>query len=392
MQNFFNQLWSRKNAIGLEIGASAIKIVELNPGSPPDLIKAVSTPTPSGTMQDGQVFEPKALAEEIRRLIREHDIKTKQVITTIPNQAAVTRNIFVPVMDRRELDESIKWEAERYLPYAVDDVVLDYDLLDNPKDVQNDTGQMEIVIAAAPKDIIYRYVEVLKLAGLEPIAIDVKPFAALRALRGSLMGSHLSKSTLTGGTYSEQGEVAVMLDIGASSTVIALVRGDRLLMTRNISIAADDFTTAVQKAFQLDFYSAENVKLQYGAATLPTEDNEDLLDIDTSNDTYSSAKVYDAIRPVLADLLTEIRRSLEFYRVQAGDIVIDRVCLSGGGAKLVGLSQAISDTLGLYVEVGNPWMVTNTKIAKIDPAYLKEFGPEFAVALGLAVRGVKGID
>ncbi|MFC3859314.1 type IV pilus assembly protein PilM [Deinococcus antarcticus] len=390
MSSFINRLLNpRPAAIGVEIGTSAIKVVALRAGSPPSLQHAVMVPTPIGSMRDGLVVEPQAVATELRNLLAEHHITTRYAVTAVPNQSAVTRNILVPRMDRKDLQEAIKWEAERYIPYPIDEVSLDFDLLDNPDEVP-ENGQMEAVIAAAPTEHVARQVEVLRLAGLEPTVIDLKSFAALRALRGNLLGEHLTKSTLTGTNYTEAGEVALVMEIGASSSVINLVRGDRVLMTRNINVSADDFTTALQKAFDLDFTAAEDVKLGYATATTPTEDEEDLLNFDMSREQYSPARVFEVVRPVLGDLITEIRRSLEFYRVQSGDVVVDRTFLAGGGAKLRGLSSAISDALGLRVEVASPWLTVQTDQANVDTGYLQTNAPEFTVPLGLALRGVSG--
>lgn len=390
MSSFINRLLNpRPAAIGVEIGTSAIKVVALRAGSPPSLQHAVMVPTPIGSMRDGLVVEPQAVATELRNLLAEHHITTRYAVTAVPNQSAVTRNILVPRMDRKDLQGAIKWEAERYIPYPIDEVSLDFDLLDNPDEVP-ENGQMEAVIAAAPTEHVARQVEVLRLAGLEPTVIDLKSFAALRALRGNLLGEHLTKSTLTGSNYTESGEVALVMEIGASSSVINLVRGDRVLMTRNINVSADDFTTALQKAFDLDFTAAEDVKLGYATATTPTEDEEDLLNFDMSREQYSPARVFEVVRPVLGDLITEIRRSLEFYRVQSGDVVVDRTFLAGGGAKLRGLSSAISDALGLRVEVASPWLTVQTDQANVDTGYLQTNAPEFTVPLGLALRGVSG--
>ncbi|KQR27814.1 type IV pilus assembly protein PilM [Deinococcus sp. Leaf326] len=390
MSSFINRLLqSRPAAIGVEIGTSAIKVVALRAGSPPSLQHAVMIPTPIGSMRDGLVVEPQAVATELKNLLAEHRITTRYAVTAVPNQSAVTRNIMVPKMDRKDLQEAIKWEAEKYIPYPIDDVSLDYDLLDDPATVP-ENGQMEVVVAAAPTEAVARQVEVLRLAGLEPTVIDLKSFAALRALRGNLLGEHLTKSTLTGTRYTEAGEVALVIEIGASSSVINLVRGERVLLTRNIGVAADDFTTALQKAFDLDFSAAEDIKLGYATATTPTEDEEDLLNFDMSREQYSPARVFEVVRPVLGDLITEIRRSLEYYRVQSGDVVIDRTFLAGGGAKMRGLPAAISDALGFRVEVASPWLTVQTDQAGVDTGYLQANAPEFTVPLGLALRGVIG--
>lgn len=393
MQELFKRLVNpRIEAIGLEVGTSAIKIVELRSGSPPSLRALAIRPTPPGTIQDGQVIEPQAIAAEIKAGLAEAKIRNKYVVTSIANQAAITRIIPMPKMSLKELDEAIKWEAERYIPFPIDEVVLDYDILDNPDDIPAD-GQMEVMIAAAQHETIARLVEVIKLAGLEPVVIDVKPFAALRALRGSLLGEHISKTTLTNtSTFTESGEVGVVLEIGASNSTIALVRGDRVLMNRNINVSGDDFTVAIQKAFGLDFNTAEDVKLNYATATIPTEDEEDLLDFDVNREKYSPAKIFDAIRTPLLDLTTEIRRSLEFYRVQSGDINVDRMYLAGGGAKLRGLADAIGDTLGFRVELGDPWLAVSFDENAFDAAYLRSTSAELTVPLGLALRGVNGVD
>ncbi|MDL2345735.1 type IV pilus assembly protein PilM [Deinococcus sp. MIMF12] len=377
----------RPAAIGVEIGTSAIKVVALRPGAPPALHHAVMTPTPIGSMRDGLVADPQAVATELRGLLSAHGITARHAVTAVPNQSAVTRNIMVPRMERKDLDEAIKWEAERYIPYPIDEVNLDYDLLDDPSQIPED-GQMEAVVAAAPSEAVARQAEVLRLAGLEPVVVDLKSFATLRALRGNLLGEHLNRATLAGKNYTEHSEVALVLEIGASSSVISLVRGDRILMARNIAVAADDFTTALQKAFDLDFGAAEEIKLGYAMASTPTEAEEDLLNFDLAREQYSPARIFEVVRPVLADLVTEVRRSLEFYRVQSGDVVIDRTFVAGGGAKLRGLEGAISDALGFRVEVANPWLTVDTSAAGADPGYLQQHAAEFTVPLGLALRGV----
>ena len=235
-------------------------------------------------------------------------------------------------------------------------------------------------------------VEYLKQAGLEPYVIDVKPFSLLRALKGSLLGEHLTKTTLTGDLFTEANEIGVVLEIAASTSTVTLVRGQRVLMNRNINVSGDDFTAAIQRAFGLDFDSAEDVKIEYGTATIPTEDEEDLLNFDAKREQFSPGRVYEALRPVLVELTTEIRRSLEFFRVQSGDANITRMLVTGGGAKLRGLPEAIGDALGFRVELGDPWLTIHVDENRFDTQYLRKNAAEFSVPLGLALRGVAGVD
>lgn len=378
-------------AVGLEVGTSALKVVELRAGNPPSLGALAVRPMPPGLIQDDQVTDAQGLAEEIKALFHDAGIHRRFTVTAVSNRQAITRNIHVPRMTVQELDEAIKWEAERYIPFPIDEVMLDYFVLDNPEDVE-EGGQLEVVIAAARLDEVTQQVEYLKQAGLEPYVIDVKPFSLLRSLKGSLLGEHLTKTTLGGNAYTEANEIGVVLEIAASTSTVTLVRGQRVLMNRNINVSGDDFTAAIQRAFGLDFDSAEDVKLEYGTATIPTEDEEDLLNFDAKREQFSPGRVYEALRPVLVELTTEIRRSLEFFRVQSGDANISRMLVTGGGAKLRGLPEAIGDALGFRVELGDPWLTIHVDETRFDTQYLRKVASEFAVPLGLALRGVAGVD
>jgi type IV pilus assembly protein PilM len=378
---------SRAQAAGLEIGTSTLKVVELKAGKPPTLLALGSRPMPPGLLDEDQVLDPAGLAREIKALFEEAGIKRRFVVTAVNNRSAITRNISVPKMTLKELDQAITWEAERYIPFPIDEVSLDYYVLDNPSDVP-DGGQLEVVIAAARLELVAQQVDYLRLAGLEPFIVDVKPFALLRALKGALLGEHLNKTTLAGQRYTEADEVGIVLEIAASATTITLVRGERVLMNRNIGVSGDDFTAAVQRAFGLDFDSAEEVKIEYGTAAIPTEDEEELLNFDAKREQFSPGRVYEALRPVLVDLTTEIRRSLEFFRVQAGDANFSRILMTGGGAKLRGLPEAISDSLGFRVSLGDPWLTTIVDENRFDAKQLRRIAPEFSVPLGLALRGV----
>jgi len=392
MASFLSRLLNPKiEAAGLEIGTSALKVVELRPGNPPGLVSFGNRPMPPGLVQEDQVVDPDGLAEEIKALYKDAEINKRFVVTAVSNRLAIVRNIQVPKMGEKELDEAIKWEAERYIPFPIDEVTLDYYVLDNPDDVEEESGQLEVVIAAARLDMVSQQMEYLKLAGLEPVVIDIKSFALMRSLRAGMLGDSLSKTSLTGESYQEDEDVNVILEIAAANTSITLLRNDRLLMNRNIGVSGDDFTAAIQRAFGLDFDTAEEVKLDYGTAVIPEEvdDEEELLNFDARREQYSPGKVYEALRPVLVDLTTEIRRSLEFFRVQAGDVEIGRMLLTGGGSKLPGLAEAISDTLEFRVEVADPWLALGIDNDKFDMSYLQSIGGEFCVPLGLALRGVQ---
>jgi type IV pilus assembly protein PilM len=386
----FSRLFSpRVSAVGLEVGTSSLKVVELRGGTPPQLQALAMRPLPPGLLQDEQIIDPAGLATEIDALFQEAGISRRTIVTAVSNRLAITRNIQMPKMPLRELQKAIPFEAERYIPFPLNEVAFDHYVLDNPSDVA-DGGEVEVVIAAARLDLVTQMVEGLQQAGLEPIVVDIKPFALLRALKGSLQGERFNRTTIFDKNYTDENEIGVVLEIAASSSTVTLVRGERVVMNRNLGVAGDDFTSALQRAFGLDFDEAEEVKLAHGNALMPSDEEEALM-ADARFERFSPVRVHEALRPVLHDLTTEVRRSLEFFRVQSGDASISQLFLAGGGSKLRGLPEAINRSLGVKVAFGNPFLTVLTG-ERYEQSYLESIAPEFGVPLGLALRGVMGLD
>ena len=379
----------RTVAVGLEIGTSSLKVVELTGGTPPKLEALALRPLPPGLVQDDQIVDPEGLAKELDALFKDAGISRRFVVTAVSNRLAITRNIHIPKMPLKELEKAVPWEAERYIPFPLEEVAIDHYILDNPSDVA-DGSDVEVVIAAARLDMVTQLTEGLKKAGLEPTVIDIKPFALLRSLKASLQGEKFNRTTIFDEKYTDEGDIGAILEIGASSSTVTLVRGERVVMNRNLGVAGDDFTSALQRAFGLDFDTAEEVKVSYGSAVMPSE-TEASLSTQLHNERFSPVRVYEALRPTLNDLTTEIRRSLEFFRVQSGDASINQMFLSGGGSKLRGLDEAIGRALGFTVKFGNPWLSV-IQGERFEAAYLDAVAPEFGVPLGLALRGATGLD
>ena len=373
----FSKLFKpRVEALGLEIGAANLKLVELS-GNPPALRALATRPTPPGMLVEGVIAEPQALAQELKELLAEARTKKRYVVTAVPNPSVILRTLQVPKMPLKEMEEAVRWEAERYIPFPIDEVVLDFAPLDPLAEVA-DGEQVEVMVGAARQEAVASLLEALRGAGLTPIILDVKPFAGLYPLEAQLS--------------SDPEGVSVAVEIGAESTSLVLLKGDRPLAVRILTLSGKDFTEAIGKSFGLDFLTAEEVKRTYGLATIPTEDEELLLDFDAERERYSPAKTYDAIRPVLVELTQEIRRSLEFFRVQLGDIQPEVGYLYGGGSRLRGLSTLLTDTLGVNFTVPDPWQGIQVDPRRFDLDKIKEMGPEFMVPVGLALRGVMPLD
>ncbi|MFN3179524.1 MAG: type IV pilus assembly protein PilM [Thermus sp.] len=377
MLSGFSKLFQpRVEALGLEIGAANLKLVELS-GNPPDLRALAIRPTPPGMLVEGVIAEPQSLAQELKELLAEAKVRKRYVVTAVPNPSVILRTLQVPKMPLKEMEEAVRWEAERYIPFPIDEVVLDFAPLDPLAEVA-EGEQVEVMVGAARQEVVASLLEALRGAGLTPIVLDVKPFAGLYPLEAQLS--------------SDPEWVSVAVEIGAESTSLVLLRGDRPLAVRILTLSGKDFTEAIGKRFGLDFLTAEEVKRTYGLATIPTEDEELLLDFDAERERYSPAKIYDAIRPVLVELTQEIRRSLEFFRVQLGDVQPEVGYLYGGGSRLRGLATLLTDTLGVNFTVPDPWQGIQVDPKRFDLEKLREMGPEFLVPVGLALRGVMPLD
>lgn len=363
----------RIEAVGLEIGASSLKLVELT-GSPPSLRAYAQRPTPPGVLVDNQVVEPSALAQEIRELFHQAGVRKKYVVTAAPSQATVVRTVQVPKMPLKEMEEAVRWEAERYIPFPIDEVILDFAPLE-PLEGVKEGEQVQVVVAAARQETVASLVETLKSAGLIPLVVDVKPFAGLYPLESLL-----------------EGQTSFVVEIGGSATTMVLTEGTKPLAVRVLDLSGQSFTEAIARAFNLDLLSAEEVKREYGMATIPTEDEELLLDFDLERERYSPARIYDAIRPVLVELTQELRRSLEFFRVQLGDLEVNQGLIYGGGSRLRGLATLLQDALGLPFQEANPWQSVQVDGKKSDPEELAKVALEFTVPVGLGLRGVSPLD
>ena len=364
--------------MGLELGAANLKLVDLS-GQNAQLRSFAIRPTPRELIKEGLITNPDALAEEIKELVKQAHTKKKLVVTALANQVAITRIIKVPKMDRKELEEAIRWEAERYIPFPIDEVVMDFDLLDDPDELE-DGQEMEVIIAAAREETVIQLVETLELAGLEPVVVDLKPFAGVRTIQHLLAPREDGSLPLT-----------LYLEVGAESSSLVFLRGERPLLTRTLRVAGNDFTQAIARAFGIDLEQAEELKKEYALATLSTEDEEVLLELEAPKDRPSQAEIYDAIRSTLIDFTTEVRRSLDFFKVQFGEENLDQAYIGGGGSKLKGLKGLLSDALGITFAEIDPWENIKIDPARFDKAQLQELGPEFVVPVGLALRGVSQV-
>ncbi len=343
-----------KPVVGLDIGSSAVKAVELRPsGRSFKVVAFGSEPVPSDTIVDGAIIDAGAVAEAIRRLLDSHKIKTREVVASLSGNSVIVKKINLPVMTEAELAESIYWEAEQYIPFDIQDVTLDYQIL-SPPAAGDARGGMEVLLVAAKKEKITDYTEVIRQAGRQPVVVDVDAFAVQNAYEANY--------------DPDPGEVVVLLNAGASGININIVSGEQSLFTRDISMGGNAYTEAVQKELSLPFTDAE--RLKKGEA-LPGA---------------RPADVHPILRAVTENLLLEIQKTFDFFKATAASDRIDRVLVSGGTSRVDSFLERLGERFGAPVELFDPFRKIQFDAKKFGIDRVEDVAPTSAVAVGLALR------
>ncbi|MBX3282649.1 MAG: type IV pilus assembly protein PilM [Acidobacteria bacterium] len=345
----------KKRVAGLDIGSSSVKMVELD-GKPNslNLVSLGFENLPSDTIIDGQIMELNVVSDVIQNVCNNHQIEANQVVTGVSGHSVIIKNIALPPMSAEELEESIDWHAEEHIPYDLADVSLDYQVTGESGDSTN------VLIAACKRERIDNIKQAIQLAGKQPVVIDVDTFALQNCYEANYDPA--------------ESDVVTLLNIGASTMNVNIVKGTRSLFTRDITVGGSQFTDVLQRSLGLNFQQAEAVKRGVANAAPDVEEK-------------SIEPLMNNVTEVVA---MEIQKTFDFYRATTDDneTQVQKILISGGGSKLAGLAQDLSQRLELPVEVLNPFRKIYIDQNKFDPDYIKEIVPEMAVAVGLAMRGV----
>ncbi|NPV26190.1 MAG: type IV pilus assembly protein PilM [Firmicutes bacterium] len=365
---FFGQ----SSILGLDIGSSQIKIVEIKKGRRwPRLLKVEVAPTPGGAILDGQIVQPRELAEHLRHLLVTAGIKTKRVVGSIGGKNVITRLIKVPVMPTKELQTALRFEAEKYIPVPINELILDY--LELGEVLAEGVRQKQIMLVAVARAVVETYCQVLLGAGLRPVALEIEPLALWRSVGG--MGK-FSSPEATPDIF-----CLACLDLGATITNLVICRNKQLQFSRVLSWGGNTITENLMQTFGWDFTRAENEK-RSGRVAQPTGL--------AGDEAVLSTQIRVAIENTLSDLAYEVRRSLDYYRVQARDEGVQKIILCGGTASLTGLDTYLERELGLPVKVGNPLLSYDDDLPIRQRKEAQKIAPATAVALGLGLREVIG--
>ena len=345
-----------KSIVGLDIGSSSVKAVELNRRGRSkefELTHLGVSLLPAEAIVQGAFLNSSAIVDGIREAIEKAKIRTKNVAAAVSGHSVIVKKVSLPVMSRDELDEQIRWEAEQYIPFDVNEVNLDFQILNGG----GGEGQMEVLLVAAKKDLVDDYVQVIREAGLVPAAIDVAAFAVENAFEAN---------------YDVRpDEVVALVNIGAQVVNINIISNGAPAFTRDITTAGNQYTEEIQKALSISFDEAERIKL----GGRRSENSQEVV----------PQEVEQAMRTVTEMVIGEISRSLDFFSATSADSRIERIVLCGGGASVAGLQAAFQQRTGGKVEIMDP-LARMLPSSKFEANYLDEIAPALGVGVGLALR------
>ena len=346
---------SKSNSlVGIDIGSSCVKVAEVAVRPKGfELLGAGTAPMPPEAIVQGAFLNSSAIVEAISAALSAAGTKTKRVATAVSGHSVIVKKITLPAMTREELEESIRWEAEQYIPFDINEVNLDFQILQH----RESDGQMDVLLVAAKKDLIDDYVAVLGEAGLVPAVIDVAAFAAANCYRAT------SESTAE--------EVVALVNIGAQTTNINILASGVPAFTRDVTAGGNQYTEEIQKTLTVSFEEAERIKL----GKHPESDGQEVV----------PQEVEDAVQAVNESVVGEIQRSLDFFQATSAESRIGRIVVAGGGAKVSGLIKLFHERSQIPVERLQP-LARMLPSARFAPEFLDDLGPALGVCLGLALR------
>jgi type IV pilus assembly protein PilM len=345
-----------KSIVGLDIGSSSVKAVELvmkGRGRDFELSHLGIAKLPPEAIVQGAFLNSTAIVDAIREAVETAKIRSKNVAAAVSGHSVIVKKVSLPAMTREELDEQIRWEAEQYIPFDVNEVNLDFQILDS----SDSEGQMDVLLVAAKKDLIDDYVQVITEAGLTPAVIDVAAFAVENAYEANYQ--------------SKPDEVVALVNIGAQVVNINIAMGGAPSFTRDITTAGNQYTEEIQKALSISFEEAERIKL----GGRGSQDSQEVV----------PQEVEQAMQSVTETVIGEISRSLDFFAATTAESQIERVVLSGGGAQVSGFANAFRERTNLPVEIMNP-LSRMVPSSRFEPEYLEDVAPALGVGVGLALR------
>lgn len=340
----------KTDLFGLDIGVSKIKAVWLTSNKDQLLYgSAMSVITPSPGIQSESPFDHQELAQVINKLVSDAKILTNKVAIALPENHIFTKVIDMPILSEKELSNAIYWEAEEHIPAPMETMSLAWSIIRKPK-IAGPGKKMQVLLVAAPIQLIKRYQTILELAGLSVVAVESEMLAVIRGI------FRMPKPP-----------TSIIMNIGSMNTSISIIQDGVVVFNYSIPLGGVAMTRSIASDFGLSITQAEEYKKTYGLS-----------------DKNLGGKVAKALEPIFSNILIEVKKAIAFYNEKyKNESPISQLLLTGATANLPGIDIYFVKNIGLETVIANPWKMLN--VANV-PAPLQVLGPEYAVACGLSLK------
>lgn len=342
----------RKELVGVDVGSYAVKMVQLTEGKSGHRLENLGMALlPHEAVADGRIAKPDIVADVLRKLSKNLKIKPGPIAASVSGYEVMIKKIEMPTMTEDELGARLRQEIAQYVPYQLDEVSVDYEILDVSK---SRAKFMDVLLVAAKKEAVSSYVAMLRAASFDPVVLDVDYFALSNAFEA------------TYGVFAE--ENIALMDIGASKTTMTIVQAGRPLFTRDLTFGGHSITHRIATEFETSMENAERIKLGLGSESV------------------DRVRLEKAFVESLSEWGTDVKRALDFFFSHFPEAKLHKIFLSGGSARVPGLGKFLEAELGIPTEVCNPLQHLEVDAGRFDPAYLEQIGPQMTIGLGLALR------
>lgn len=376
-------MFGSKAVVGLDIGTDKVKAIQLRKkGGSYELERfGVADIHPGGDRRASGSDLQQLKIEATKRALENGRISAKYSVSAISGESIIVRYIQLPQMPDAELKNALRWEAEEYIPFSIDEVNLDSVILGRTGE-----GKVDVLLVCARKDLVNDHLEIVRGVGLTPLVVDVDSFAFLNCYEATYRPAPT--------------DCVCLVNIGAAITNINIYVGGTSRFARDISIAGDAITNAIAQKSNSNFQRAEQLKQSMGAPVVEETEGTDeeesslissirgtverMTGSDFADDSAEAA-AQKAMRNVLTNLVGEVRRSIQFFENQGGGATVQRLYLGGGTARMPKLSGWLGKELELPVDILDP--LKNVTIGSgVDSAALNSVREHLGVGIGLSLR------
>ena len=342
--------FSKKDIVGLDIGSSSVKLVELKGSKRGYALKNLGESLlPPEAIVNKVITNPDPIIDAIISLVDDLNVKNKNVAIGVSGHSVIIKKVSMPKMSDKELREAIPWELEQYIPQSVEDVNYDFQILPG----ENAEGNMEVLIVAAKKDIANSYINLVTDSGLNPVLVDVDVFAL---------------ENMFDANYIEMLGLVALVNVGASIINVNILKDGVSIFTRDITTGGNHFTEMIQKEFDVNYEEAEKMKYNLGS--------------------QSSSELNRVASEFNNMICGEIKRTLDFFTNTIWKEKVTNILLGGGSSKVPSMQDVLQTLTGSTVEILNPFRNISYSSKDFDSGYINDIGQKMSIATGLAIRKV----